>query len=104
MKRSKDNVIYWNTRMNKLFDLDPEYKSVKKRYDSLKMLLQEKYPLIKEMDYINLLKDTIYLDRILRLATEGLEQEEKDILSQDFQLEIGYEPNYQNNVKQLKCL
>lgn len=56
------------------------------------------------MDYINLLKDTIYLDRILRLATEGLEQEEKDILSQDFQLEIGYEPNYQNNVKQLKCL
>jgi len=104
MKRSKQSTEYYNSRIQKLFTLDPEYKSVKKRYDSLKMLLQEKYPLIREMDYINLLKDTIYLDRELRRATEGIEQEEKQILEEEYLLENGYEPNYQSDIKKLAIL
>lgn len=84
MKRSKQNTEYWQTRINKLFDLGIEYKSVKKRYDSLKLLLQEKYPHIKDHDNIQMLKDIIYLDRQLRLFTEGEEEEEKDLLEQQY--------------------
>lgn len=92
MKRGKENVAYWDRRIEKLFAMDAEFKSVKKRYDTLKLLLQEKYPHIKDHDNIQMLKDTIYLDRELRRQTEGLEDEEKTILSQEKILELGYQP------------
>lgn len=44
MRRSKENIEYWNTRTNKLILLDPKFKQVKYIYDALKLLLQEKYP------------------------------------------------------------
>jgi hypothetical protein len=84
MKRSKENVIYWEKRIDKLFDLDLKYKSVKSRYDSLKLLLQEKYPHIKDHDNIQMLKDVVFLDRKLRLLTEHQEKEEKQILSEQY--------------------
>lgn len=84
MKRSKQNTEYWSNRITKLFELGIEYKSVKKRYDSIKLLLQEKYPHIKEQDNIQMLKDIIYLDRQLRLFTEGEEVEEKELLEQEY--------------------
>jgi hypothetical protein len=85
MKRSKENVIYWEKRIDKLFELDPKYKSVKSRYDSLKLLLQEKYPFIKEQEnHIQFLKDVVYLDRLIRKETEDQEVEEKQILSEQY--------------------
>lgn len=84
MKRSKENVEYWTTRTNKLILLDPKYKKVKHIYDSLKLLLQEKYPHIKENDNIQFLKDILYLDRKLRLYRQGEEKELKDILEQEY--------------------
>lgn len=103
-KRSKQSTEYWNKRIDKLFTLDPEYKSVKKRYDSLKLLLQEKYPHIKDHDNIQMLKDIVYLDRELRRATEGIEQEEKQILEEEYLLESGYEVGYNQDIKALKLL
>jgi len=83
MHRSKDNIKYWNDRVIKLFEIDPRYKKVKYIYDSIKLLLQEKYPNIREED-IQLIKDIIYLDRKLRLFREGEEQELKGILQQEY--------------------
>jgi hypothetical protein len=104
MKRSKENVIYWEKRIDKLFDLDPKYKSVKSRYDSLKLLLQEKYPHIKDHDNIQMLKDVVYLDRKLRLLTEDEEKEEKQILEEEYLLENGYEVGYNKDIKTLQKL
>lgn len=56
------------------------------------------------MDYINLLKDTVYLDRELRRATEGIEQEEKQILEEEYLLEAGYSPNFTSDIKKLETL
>lgn len=87
-RRSKESTEYYKNRMLKLFAVDSKYKSVKHRYDTLKLLLQEKYPFIKENDIINLLKDTIYLDRELRLYTADLEIELKRELAQEKQVEL----------------
>lgn len=104
MKRSKQNVEYWQNRTNKLFTLDPKYRQVKHRYDTIKLLLQEKYPHIKEHDNTQMLKDIIYLDRELRRATEGEESEEKQILEEEYLLENGYFPGYHQDVAKLKTL
>lgn len=146
-KRSKQNVEYWQNRTNKLFNLDPKYRQVKHRYDTIKLLLQEKYPQVKNQeiqedwgehleelindirkdgstdsvhihdfvrnliaeislkgDTIQMLKDTIYLDRELRRATEGEESEEKQILEEEYLLESGYSPGYHQDVAKLKTL
>ena len=84
MKRSKENVKYWTTRTNKLILLDTKYKKVKHIYDALKLLLQEKYPDIKNHDNIQFLKDVVYLDRKLRLYREGEENEVKEKLAQEY--------------------
>lgn len=82
--RSKQSTKYYNDRILKLLEIDPKYKSIKKRYDALKLLLQEKYPFIKDQNVIELLKDTIYLDRILRLYNEPNEKVLKKTLSDEF--------------------
>lgn len=84
MRRSKQNIEYWTTRTNKLILLDPKYKKVKYIYDALKLLLQEKYPRIKENDNIQFLKDIVYLDRKLRLYREGEEDELKGLLEEEY--------------------
>jgi len=86
-KRSKENVEYWNKRTNKLVELDPKFKQVKHIYDALKLLLQEKYPFIKEHDNIQFLKDVVYLDRKLRLYREGEEDDLKELLEQEYIVE-----------------
>lgn len=71
--------------MKRLFDLHPETKSVKKRYFTLKILLQERYEICKENPEIEaMLKDAIYLDRKIRWMTEGEEKELKDKLEKEF--------------------
>jgi len=85
MKRDKKNVEYWNKRISSLFELAPEMSLVAKRYDSLKLLLQEKYPFIKEQEnHIQFLKDVVYLDRLIRKETEDQEIEKKKILSDQY--------------------
>lgn len=106
-RRTRQNVEYWLNRMEKLFNLDPKFKSTKKRYDALYRLLQKRYPFLRELEYeqaIQFLKDTVYLDRELRRMTQGKEQELKQELSQEWQLDNGYSPNYQQDINFLKNL
>ena len=54
---------------------------------------------------LNFLRDVVYLDRKQRLLTEGLERDEKEELSQEYQIEhLGVEIGLENNIKQLKNL
>jgi len=91
-RRSKQNVTYWRQRREKLYMFLPESRLVKNRYKAIRALLKDKYPLIANNEDIsavmveNLLKDAIYLDRQIRLDTEGEQVLEKKILSQDYQL------------------
>lgn len=88
LRRSKENKKYWNKRVDDLFELAPEMSMVEKKYDSLKLLLQQKYPFIKEQeDHIQFLKDVVYLDRLIRLKTEGQQVEEKELLEQEYIIE-----------------
>lgn len=75
--------------LEKLYAKYPEAKEVKNRYKSMRVLLQREYLSLQGIDnkvLEDILKDTVYIDRLIRRATEGLEDEEKTILSQDFQL------------------
>lgn len=87
-KRSPQNTKYWTDRITSLFELAPETSLVKERYRCLRLLLQEKYKPIMQsvsVDTIEMfLKDAIYLDRQVRLHTEGQEVEEKELLEQEY--------------------
>lgn len=84
-KRSKENSKYWERRMIRLFTDYPETKKVGNRYVTLKVLLQEKYPFIKEHPSFNeMLKDALFLDRKIRWMTEGEETDLKQTLSSSF--------------------
>lgn len=77
--------------LEKLYTKYPEAKDVKNRYRAMRTLLQREYISLQGIDnkvLEDILKDTVYIDRLIRRATEGLEDEEKTILSQDFQLEV----------------
>lgn len=85
MKRPKSDTLYWLNRIDRLFEVAPEMKSVKNRYKTLKTLIQERYPQIKDMPNAeSFLKDIVYLDRKVRWVTEGEEAQTKKILSQEF--------------------
>lgn len=82
---------------------------VKNRYRTLRIAISAKYPnLVNGTDkevMLNFLKDAIYLDRQLRKLTEGQEEETKEILSQNFQIEeLGMEVGLSDNVRNLKKL
>lgn len=92
MRRSKQNVKYYNDRVHRLFDIDSKYKNVEQRYETIRLLLQEKYqPIMQSVSRETLkefLKDTLYLDRLLRLYTEGLQVEQKKLLSDEYVAEV----------------
>lgn len=91
-RRSKENSKFWDTRVNKLFELDPKYKDVEQRYETLYILLQKTYPQIRESasreTVKQFIRDIVFLDRKIRWETEGLQVTKKKILSQDYQLNI----------------
>lgn len=106
--RSKQNSKYWNHRLKTLFKLEPSMKKVKNKYRTLLILLQRNYkPIVKSVSPDTMqefLKDVIYLDRKIRWMTEGEEKELKKTLSQQTQVELGYEADYKQNVAKLKTL
>lgn len=85
MRRSKQDSDYWLRRITRLFREFPNTKLVKNRYLTIKVLLQERYPEVKENPKIEkMLKDAIWLDRKIRWATEGQEESLKQELSDKF--------------------
>lgn len=84
-RRTKAESEYWMHRMARLFKEHPKTKSVRNRYLTIKTLLQEKYPTVKEDPKIEkMLKDAIWLDRKIRWATEGEEENLKQELADKF--------------------
>jgi hypothetical protein len=85
MRRNKQEVDYWLKRMGRLFKEYPSTKLVKNRYLTIKVMLQERYPEIKDNPKIEkMLKDAIWIDRKIRWATEGQEETLKQELSDKF--------------------
>lgn len=85
MRRSKQDSDYWLRRITRLFREFPNTKLVKNRYLTIKVLLQERYPEVKENPKIEkMLKDAIWLDRKIRWATEDSEHDLKQELSDKF--------------------
>lgn len=73
-----------------LLESNPEASKVKEKYRVLMYLLSKEWKSIifsKENSVMkDFLQDVIYADRLLRKYTEGEDEEEKEILSQEFQL------------------
>lgn len=93
---SKTKSEYYKRRMNKLFELKPESRYVRERYRTIRYNLIEKYPWIETIpkeEMLTFLRESVYIDRLLRLQTEGIEPTTKKILSQQFVInELGAEP------------
>lgn len=71
--------------MSRLFKEFPQTKLVKNRYLTIKVMLQDKYPEVKENPRMEkILKDAIWLDRKIRWATEGEEESLKQELADKF--------------------
>lgn len=93
MRRSKSETEYWNKSIKDMFSADHETMLVKNRYRAIRYLLKGRYSTqaFENKDQtIEMFKDAIYLDRRLRLYTEGIEQPLKEQLSQEEQIELGY--------------
>ena len=104
MKRNKKEMKYWRGRIDDLIKLDPKFKKVKNIFDGVKLIIQKRHPHIKDKDNIQMIKDIVMVDRLLRNARVGEEPELKKQLSQEFQVEMGYEGGYLRDVKMLKQL
>lgn len=82
--------------MKELFKEHEEAKLVKNRYKTIRYALYEEYneliSLTSKERFIDLIKDILYTDRKLRSLTGDIEQEEKQILSQQWQVDNNYEP------------
>ena len=80
----------------------PEAGLVRNRYRTLRMALNKKYTgIISNVSkpvMITFLRDVVYLDRKLRKLTEGKEEELKEELSEEFQLQEGYVPGYHQDI------
>ena len=84
----------------------PEARLVKNRYRAIRFVLKNYFPQLFELyppeTIENLLRDVVYLDRQVRLATEGIEGQEKEILSQEYQMEVlEREVGFNENVRKL---
>ena len=83
----------------------PEAKLTKNRYKLIHWVLKDYYPIVcgsVSPDTLReFLKTVVYLDRNVRWATEKYDKEEKTKLSQQFQVDEGYEAGHEANIKRL---
>lgn len=77
----------WLPKIEQMFKDYPHSSEVQWRYNSIRYLLKTKYDFEKGLDKnktIAMLKDSVTIDRALRKATEGMEKELKDKLSEEY--------------------
>lgn len=87
MRIRKQKSEYYKRRLSKLFTEVPDSKYVRNRYRTLRMILLEKHGWMNDIPketMLEFLRELIYLDRLLRLQTEGIEKSTKKILSDQF--------------------
>lgn len=87
MRITKNKSEYYKRRMRNLFQAKPESKYVVNRHKTIRYTLLEKYPWLETVpkeELLTFLRETVYIDRLLRLQTEGIEPVTKKILSDQF--------------------
>jgi len=92
--------------LENLLSTTPNARKVEYRYKTLRFVLKKAFPGLQQIDdeYLEkVLKDVCYMDRKLRQLTEGEQEKEKEILSQEYVLEeLNYTPGYESDVQKLK--
>ena len=108
MSKQTPKQVYFTKRLKEVFKLHPESKTVEERYKTIRYALYEEYREIMDLTQketmLQFLRDAIYIDRKLRELTEDIQQKEKEILSQKWQVENGYEVGYYKDIKQNKLI
>lgn len=82
----------------------PEASLLRYRYNTIRFALLPYYPhlMANKETALDLLKETCYLDRVLRLETVGEDKENKTIAEQKFEIEeLSMEVGLEDNVKKL---
>lgn len=90
--------------LTKVLKTVPEASLLSKRYNALRAALFPFYPHLLENREVSLdfLKEIVFLDRIIRLETAGLDKENKIIAKQKFEIEeLGMEVNLEDNIKKI---
>ena len=86
MKKTRRDVI--KNRLTKTLREFPEANLVKNRYRTMHWVLKDFYPIISGSvssdTFKEFLREIVYLDRQIRLNTEGRQKEEKEVLAQQF--------------------
>ena len=91
MKSNKTlRQISYKKHLYALIQREPKARLVSQRYKVMQYLLDKehhnKMVILEPAD--EFLRDIVYLDRQIRLATEGFDQPEKDRLEQEFVLDL----------------
>lgn len=91
--------------LQSVLSLDPETHKVANRYRTIRMSLKSQYPglisTIEKDSMLQFIKDIIFLDRKLRQLTEGEETKLKEQLSEEAQIELGYQSGCQQDLSLL---
>jgi hypothetical protein len=93
-------------RIAELMERKPEAQLVENRYRVMRFILEPYFPTLFETlskDALDqLFLDVVYLDRHIRHATEGIQDDKKTVLSQEYQLkELGAEVGYMKDVRRM---
>ena len=87
MKRKKHNTEYWRVTRNNLYKAHPEAQLVQNRQRTLRAILIRRYPFLKDLDKElaqSFLSDVLYNSRKLREDTEGMQDDLKRKLEQEW--------------------
>ena len=95
-------------RMRAVLEQEPDTQLVKNRNRTIRHLLKEPYhgiiENISKPVMLKLIHDIVYLDRKHRSLTEGKEGKLKQNLSDQWQVDNGYMPGFQESMKLLDKL
>lgn len=87
MKHRHKKLARFKSILAETVQSNPEARLVKNRYRLIRKALMAEYPktlgTVDKDTILELLRDVTYLDREVRLFTEGSDQEIKDLLSAD---------------------
>lgn len=84
---------HYKNLIKKFVAENPETRLVKNRHRLLRAVILDQYLFLKGVSKetaIEFLKDVTYIDRQIRHETAGMDGENKEILSQEKMIELGY--------------
>ncbi len=93
MKQSKTlRIETYKRELTKLLNEHPEARRIAQRYKVLAYVLNKEHPnlISKNESWDNFLHDVLYIDRLIRRETEGIDDDIKEELSNKKKIELGY--------------